>query len=396
MRNKKKFIALAAFLVALACLVHGPLKNNLGLSARYFYDHVDLGIYAQRASWYGAGLRPYTDVFSEYPQAATYFFAIPSVLLRAVSRPYVEADYEFVFSLLMVGLLFATTTLLHGLRSDNKNRAFLMLLPATIYFTINRYDMLPACLAVLSYAALTRGRYRWAGHLLALGVLAKWYLLLLFPIYAQYCYRKVHRLPWRMALVFVLTGLAGIATTVVHSGWSGVMVPYAFHSGRHPNSESLFYLLEQAVKFVSSVDIANRGYYLLFLGLQFAVMPLTLLFKIDTDEKVVTWSAFSILLFMLFGKFYSPQWIIWAMPFLILSCRDRATLALIAAFDVATYAYFPVIFDALRTTHPVPFPMAICIKTGLLLALIAKLAGQIGGDTITHLEPVASSLRSAS
>jgi hypothetical protein len=40
--------------------------------------------------------------------------------------------------------------------------------------------------------------------------------------------------------------------------------------------------------------------------------------------------------------------------------------------------------------------MAICIKTGLLLALIAKLAGQIGGDTITHLEPVASSLRSAS
>jgi hypothetical protein len=171
------------------------------------------------------------------------------------------------------------------------------------------------------------------------------------------------------------------------------MVPYSFHSGRHPNSESLFYLLEQAVKFVSSVDIANRGYYLLFLGLQFAVMPLTLLFKIDTDEKVVTWSALSILLFMLFGKFYSPQWIIWAMPFLILGCRDRAMLALIVAFDVVTYAYFPVIFDALRPTHPVPFPTAICIKTGLLLALVAKLVGQIRGDTITHLEPVANGPR---
>jgi hypothetical protein len=378
--SQRRFLVLSAILLATVALVHGPAKRNFGCEARLFYDPVDLTIYARRGQWYPAGARPYSDVFSEYPQLATYFFAVPYAVLGVFHLDHSRAAYQVVFSGLMAICLLASIRLLYSMLPARKWLAFLMLMPATLFFTLNRYDILPAALALFSYAALARDRFRWAALLLALGVLAKWYLLVLLPIYAQYAYRRERRIPYSMLAVFAATGLGALLFSACHSGWEGLMVPYRFHSGRGPNSESLFYLVRQPIKVLAGYDLAGPWVYGLLLGLQFLCAPLSLLFKIDSQEKVVSWSALAILSFMLFAKFYSPQWILWILPFLLLAVRDARWLALVVALDLATYFCFPIAFDLLRPRHPAPFPAAVAIKTAILALAIAMLVRDLLRD----------------
>jgi hypothetical protein len=361
-------------LVLLVLAVHGPLKDNLHQGIRWFYDRIDLGIYAERGAWLPSGARPYVDVFSEYPQLATYFFALPYVLLGMPRQGDAVAGYQVVFSLLMAGMLLAAFRLVQDLVPERKRVAWILLLPASLYFTINRYDVLPAFLSVLSFWALARGKYRTSALLLALGVLAKWYLLVLFPIFAQYQLRKTGRRPYAMTAVFVATGLCAIGVTLLHSGIDGLIVPYAFHMGRAMNGESLFYLTSQAVRFLTGVNIGGPVAYAVLLLLQFSGGILSLLHRIDSMRKVALWSALSIVLFMLFAKFYSPQWLLWLMPFLVLAWSGRRAVYLAVALDLASYAYFPFIFDLQSPGRRVLMPAIIGIKTILLLAIAVMLA----------------------
>jgi|GEM_PF-520338 len=356
-------------LVLCVAWVHGPGKGNLNQAIRWFHDHVDLGLYASRGDWYPRGLRPYADVFSEYPQLATYFFALPHLLLGWLAPGYTPAGYELLFSLLMAFALLATLRLVHALLPERKGLAWLLLLPACLYFTLNRYDVLPAFLSLLAYYALVRGRPKTSAFLLALGVLAKWYLLVLFPVFAQYRYRRTRRWPLAMTAVFVATGAAAAATTVWHSGWNGLLVPYAFHLGRDMNGESLFYLLWQAGKQLFAFDLARPAVHAGLLVLQFSGALCSLLCRIDSEDKVVSWSALSILVFMLFAKFYSPQWVLWIMPFLLLASADKGILALAVALDLVSYLYFPVAFDLTGPVRRIAMPVVIGFKTGILLAL---------------------------
>jgi hypothetical protein len=58
---------------------------------------------------------------------------------------------------------------------------------------------------------------------------------------------------------------------------------------------------------------------------------------------------------MLFAKFYSPQWILWVIPWLVLWARTPLDVAGIVVFDLTTYAYFPYLYY-MQDKHPLWFP----------------------------------------
>lgn len=332
-------------------------------------DHHDIEVYFQRGSWVSSGQEPYRDVFSEYPQVATWLFALPHVAAETGSRlngtgQYDLQTYRYIFSVLMALFLAATLAMLHDLRPDRKWLVFLLVLPAGWYFTHNRFDIVPAFLVLASLAALRLNRYHGAFILLAIATAAKWYALVLAPVFLVYTFHTRRRILLSAAACYPLVLAAIVLPTLLAIGWEGFLIPYQFHLSRAGNPESLFHLtLVTATRLglFQPEPLLRKAFFLL----QFAIAPLCLFARIDTWEKALRWSTLSVICFILFAKFYSPQWILWIAPLLVLLARTRWEIAGIVVFDLVTFLYFPHIYY-LEDKHPLWFPGIIALKTVLL------------------------------
>ncbi len=367
-----KYLAFALLFIVLIFMVvffNVQLENNFGSQVRFVNDSEERGIFYDRGSWLPLKKIPYKESFSEYPELTTYFLAMPhAVLSFFYSTNYTRDQYNLVFSLITVTLLFASIVLLYNLLGKKKYLAFLMLLPATFYFTYNRFDILPVFLSILSIKFLSEEKYKLSAFFLALGVLSKWYLIILFPIFISLYHSRYKKINWAMIGIFCLTGFAGIFSTIASGGIEAFLVPYKFHAARGLNNESLFFLLKKI--------LGSDLWFGVFFILQFSVIPFCIFKKIDSFRKAINWTALAILIFMLFAKFYSPQWILWILPFLILRAKNGKDIFFIVLFDLVTYLYFPVIYDGFRGLF---YPI-IVIKTAILLYFIVDIVKDLSMD----------------
>ena len=227
-------------------------------------DYHDIEVYFQRGSWVTTGQEPYRDVFSEYPQVATWLFAVPHVAAEAWSRlngtrQYDLQTYRYVFSVLMALFLAATLVMLHDLRPDRKWLVFLLLLPAGWYFTHNRFDIVPAFLVLASLAALRRNRYHGAFILLAIATATKWYALVLVPVFLVYTFHTRRRILFSAAVSYPLVLAVIVLPTLLAIGWEGFLIPYRFHLTRTGNPESLFHLLLVTLTRLGLFQPARQG-----------------------------------------------------------------------------------------------------------------------------------------
>lgn len=305
----------------------------------------DIDVYLERGAWWPTGGTPYEDVFSEYPELATWFLALPYVLLRAFSLvtglPVETATgYTYVFTVLMGVLLAATTTLIHAMRTDRRWLAYLLLLPSTWYFAHNRYDILPAFLVVLSLYLLQRGRAHPVGLLLGAATMTKWYPVVILPVVLVYLWQRD-----RTAARAALGGFLGVvvlvaAVTLLSAGVSGFLVPYEFHAGRWGNSQSLLILFDGW----GVLDAFHGPARAVFRVLQFLPAIVVLFLRVTTWRAVVAWSLLSVLAFMLGNSVYSPQWLLWVAPLLLLIATSRLDVLLVLTFNCSTILMFPVAF----------------------------------------------------
>ncbi|MBN1354523.1 MAG: hypothetical protein JW994_07650 [Candidatus Omnitrophica bacterium] len=354
---------LLILLIVTAVIFQSFFRDNFGSEIRFINDNADREVYYLRGTWYTIKKTPYTEVFSEYPQFATYFFALPHMALAALYGPaYGKEAYYLTFSAMMMLFLSFTILLLYRLRDEKRYFAFLMLLPASLYFSYNRYDILPSFLGILAVYLLSKKKFAFSFFCLALGVLAKWYLALLFPIFLVFCRESRKKNITGIIAFFFITCFLGILPTLLSGGIDALLIPYMFHTMRGLNSESLFYLLKKI--------LGSDLWFIVFFVLQFSVWPFLVFARIDSPKKAINWSALAILVFMLFAKFYSPQWILWIMPFLILRIRNAKDAFLVIFFDITTYVYYPVIYDGFGgLLTPV-----IILKTSFLMWFIYSIS----------------------
>ena len=350
--------------------------KRIDLKARTIvYDPHDLNVFFREGSWILSGKQPYREVFSEYPQIATFTFAIPHIITNGLEFFFGSQNinrkrtYEYIFSLIMALCLAVLIVLIYNLRSQYKFLAFLLLLPASFYFTQNRFDILPSMLTIASLYLLLRNHFKLSFMLLAVSVMTKWYAIILFPIFITYYYSLYNRIHFKAVVSFFVTILIIISPTILISGWKNFLSPYAYHLQRVGNSESLFFLLTLILK---PLGIANTFLSFPFLLLQFVIAGLSIFALIDNKEKILVWSALAILGFMLFAKFYSPQWWLWIIPLLILMANSKKDVILIVAFDLLTYAYFPFIYG-LKFTFPFLLTGVVILKTIFIIYFMSTL-----------------------
>lgn len=364
---------------------------------RILQDNIDRSYYFNRGAFISRNITPYSPEHSvEYPQIAVYSFVIPHLLMKITPysiqktndnqiqdliygsiKPgtYQKATmniYSLLMALTFISFSFLTLKLLTSMNSSSY-RLYIFILPAFMYFTINRYDILPAFFVTLAVYAFKKKYFLSGFIILAIATMTKWYPILFLPIFLNYLfYKKNIRESIKGALIFIIVSAIIILPTLLSTGTEGVLKPYLFQATRKADPLALLFYLQE---FIASDNILK--YILTACG--FLPPVIGFFHKIDTFEKLLKWMSLSVAIFILSASFYSPQWLIWLTPIVILWC-PKPIIGVLIAFDFISYLIFPVLFDVLGVQeNPLhwSFALAVFIKSGIIASIAIFTIGSL-------------------
>ena len=324
---------------AIMTIVPSTFKDKTG---RLLSDTYDRNDYFQRGKWFIDGTIP----LSEYPQIPTLLFGIDHLTSMWFDTNMQLAVFIAFFSLEMLFVLFLVFNALSKLMPPGlSSYAFLVLLPPTLYFTYNRFDILPAYLCLLAYNAITKRQWIIVSIVLAIATFTKWYPLLLFPGVLMYARVLESKFQWKMIVVFAAMSGAIVLVSYLYGGFETLLAPYQFHMGRSMDFAALPGLIDNLMRNLLGVQINTLYFFLFFFVLQVSGPILVFFIKLDSLDTLIHYCIVVTGLFVLFSRIWSPQWFLWLLPFLIISAKNKKTVWLIIAYNFATYLCFPVIFD---------------------------------------------------
>jgi hypothetical protein len=311
-----------------------------------------------------------TPYFLEYPHAALVLFRVGYLTpgrLRALSVPTAVADARFtnllehrprnaqerelwrtlrqairVYAVLSTCCLLALMAMVRAGYEPGgglSGSPFLLVLPAMLYFTVNRFDVVPALLTALSLWSLGHGRLAWSAGLLALGTMVKVYPVLLVPLVMGYLAHNRRNVA-RWLAVYATSAAALIVPPLLFFGWQATLAPYRFQLTRPLEGWTLYgYVLPPQLAGDSSGTVFRAGAVLFLLYRLVQLRPYDL-------AGLLRRAALVLVIFSALSVFYSPQWILWLAPLLVpLGRSERAVARFWIGLDFVTYLSFPVVYD---------------------------------------------------
>lgn len=252
---------------------------------------------------------------------------------------------------------------------------FLLLLPAALYFTANRFDVVPALLVALSYACLGRKHIVGAAVLLGFATMIKVYPVLLAPLVCAYLWPERRKIAV-FATAFALTALVLLLPWMLRYGPETTLAPFRFQLLRlYQDSSGSFY----DCILPASLAGPELGARLFRTGTEFLSVALFLWRRPVTMPGLLRASVVVLIVFLSLQVFYSPQWILWLSPLLIpLAERDRRIFWLYVALDLVIYWSFPM--------YDWQSPVTIWPRFGVMMALLAVLLSAQFRRPATHAE----------
>jgi hypothetical protein len=373
--------AAGLFLVSLTLLHWGWYQHALIL------DTVE---YHRYGSAMLNGHVPYRDFGVEYPPGALPAFALPAVGEPSFSL--YNREFQILMALCGVGALAAMVVALRALRASAEGTAaalaFFALAPLALGSVIlYRYDLWPALLAVAGLAAVLARRERLGFAALGLGIAAKAFPAVLLPPALAYVWRTRGR---REALLCLGAAAAVVAVVVVpflalapHGVWASIVrqttrplqieslgaavLLAAHHLGglgltldSSRGSQNLGGTLPDAVGSAASAVLALA---LVAIWVAAARGP-------ATPERLVRYSAASLVAFVALGKVLSPQFLIWLLPLvpLVRGRRGVAASALLGLALLLTQVWFPIRYFDLVAFEA--FPSWVLLARDLVLVAL--------------------------
>jgi hypothetical protein len=329
-----------------------------------------------------------SSYYLEYPHTALWLFRlpflfqssyppVPAAVLDAshgnliMHRPTREEDvllwralrqttrlYRTLMGICLLGLIL---TFRAGYDPEGRlsSSGLLLLLPGVLYFTFNRFDVVPALLTALSLACL--GRRWWVGSaaLLAAATLVKVYPVLLVPLVLRYLWTQRQGLTaWLFA--YVVTGALLLSPHLLREGPQAVWAPYQWQLTRDLDWATGYgYVFPRRL---AENDLLGRTFRQ---GSLLLVAGLLCWRRILDLGSLLRRSAVVLIVFLALAVFWSPQWILWLTPFLLpLFSQSRALAVLFIALDFVL---------PMALTSPSWLDLEIYARFALFLALILVL-----------------------
>ena len=386
------YAAAAVFLAALTVLHWGFYQHNLILDTVEYHRYGNAML---------DGQVPYRDFGVEYPPGALPVFAAPAIGHDGFSL--YNREFQILMALCGIGALFAMTVALRSLAASTERTAaalaFAALAPLVLGSVIlYRYDLWPTALAVGGLAAVLAGRQRLGFASLGLGIAAKVFPAVLIPPAFAYVWRTRGR---REALLCLGAAAAVVAVVILpflalapHGVWDSVVR----QATRPLQIESLASAVLLAAHQVGGLAItmeSSRGSQNLSgslpdaLGTASSALLAVALLSIwaaavrgpATPERLVRFSAASVVAFVSLGKVLSPQFLIWLIPLvpLVRGRRGLAASGLLGLALLLTQLWFPIRYWDLVAFEAVPSWLVLA-RNLTLLVLLAVLVFPTGRE----------------
>lgn len=341
-----------------------------------FDTHVaDLQLYYKSSLSLLQGQMPYLDFPLEYPPLAL----LPMVLPQLVNLGQFGFSGYVVFFLLE-NLLLTTLIALLLLRVVSHYqqrqhfwtlRAYILLACLSGPILLWRYDLFPAVLTLLALLFVLNGRPIIAGMWLGLGIAAKLYPIVLLPIFAAYYLASRN---YRGLLRLLLGTIGATCLTLLPFALiagSEILSFLRYHQLRGLQIESLpagVVSLAHVLGLTKASVVHNYGAFHLESPLASSILKLLPFMSIlsflgvtaiclgsfrheyamkgrITAKNLVTYTIAVLLTFITISKVFSPQYIVWLLPFVSL-LRPRQ-LGLMLGIFALTMLIFPGTYDRL-------------------------------------------------
>jgi uncharacterized membrane protein len=255
---------------------------------------------------------------------------------------------------------------------DERRALWFALAPSLALQSFVNWDLLAVALATGATLAFLRRRDGWAGVLIGLGIAAKLFPgLLLVPFAAE---RLRGRQPDRAILLWWSAAAAWLAVNVpfVAAGLPGWWEFFRFSGARGADWDSAWYIVCRQLSFCPSTGQINGASVVLLVALGSWVWAA----KRRREPDFPRWQLVLpfLILFLLLGKVYSPQFSLWLLPWLVLILPSswpgaRRFLAFEAA-DVAVFLTRFSFFGSESDIGGLPesvFETAVAIRAAVLI-----------------------------
>lgn len=342
----------------------------------------DISRYQSAAQQVIRGSMPYRDFSFEYPPFALAPLTLPAL---TVGEPAVIQRYAF--SLLVWNAVWCSVIVLCVGRMARRWRTRRQAVAATAMCGLLafigtplfpwRFDLFPALLSALTLLLAMEGHAATAGASLGLAIATKLYPIVLAPIViARYIASRDRDAALRFGYGVLGTVLAIAAATVVAVPEADALSFLRYHGLRGLQIESVAagVLMLGHVTGHGNVGIVEN-YGALHLvspraeALQHVLLPIFVIvlsgvtlaalqrFRREaaergrpSDETLVAFTVVSLLVLLLTNKVFSPQYMIWLLPFAPLLPVRQCWLIVLAT--VLTIVIFPFSYDRLMTLDP--------------------------------------------
>jgi uncharacterized membrane protein len=297
-----------------------------------------------------SGKAPYVGHPVEYPVLIGGAMQAVAWIVRPISNPYTRGR-EFFDATVLLLAIFAVAGVLATAYLAGRSRRWtalgVALAPGLILASFINWDLIAMGLATLGMAAWAARRGVLAGVLLGLAVATKFYPLLFFGPLLLLCLRA-----GRMRAFWVTTGSAAGAWLVVNlpiaiaatAGWERF---YKLSSDRGADWGSLWYFFE--TERVPVVGTPALGQLNMMSLLAFAVgCVLIAILALAAARRPRLPQLFFLILavFLMSNKVWSPQYVIWLVPLVVLA---RPRLWSFALWQLTEVGYFFAIWAYLVT-----------------------------------------------
>ncbi len=393
--NSEQTIKLTSLLPIL--FIAGRLILFLALIPNNLHGFGDFQVYFDSAALPGF---PYFQSWSEYPPV--FAWSVELVYLLAQGNQFVF-DFLFYFILSVAGAasiwLVSEICKLLGFDTDQINLrsgmyfAFLAFCSYTWWY----FDLVPVALMLAAIYSVLKNKDTATGIWLGLGILAKWFPVLLLP--AVFRFRKTKS--------FIKIAAISVGITIIvwgiHLALSPTMTWASLQSQPSRSSwETIWALIDGNLNTGAFVPMEERIWpeAATFPRGNTAVIPswITLLIfgciglylllhsnKSDMQAFVgligITWA-----LFLLWSPGWSPQWILYIIPLILISVSLKSALGYIFALGLITVVEWPFLLS--RRLF-----MGLWVVTPLRMLLLAillvkwnKITRQIGTQSIPQKE----------
>jgi len=322
-----------------------------------FIDMYDTVIYFNYSVNVLHGMVPYVDFSVEYPQL--FFIAallplIPAVIVQD-GNAYVPAFRVLmsVFDIFTAVLVYFIAARLFDQKKAVISGVLYAAAFASAYFVITKYDAFPTFLLMLSIFLFIYGK-ELAGYFTSgIGFLVKWFPAIPLPYYLMFDLKnKKGKNEIIRAVAITAIGILIVFIPFLILNYNGFLDTYSRHVGR----------ASEALSFVFYIDfILNNlaGFTRSFEAVSiFLMVILELLFiwyywkyKKADHKTLCAFIFFSIFIFVLLNKVFSPQYMLWLTPFLALFLADSLQNILVFFISqIWLYLEFPLLFRGIYFT----------------------------------------------